>query len=640
MKKTDKTIYNDDSIISLDPREFTRLRPSTYLGDNTYSTQLVKEIFANALDEHNIGHGDIISITVDTKKNKYTVEDNGQGFPINVSRDDNKTVLEAAFSVLNTSGKYDDKDGVYGGVSLGLNGIGSKLTNFLSKSLDVLTFNENGFEHIWFKDGLFEKREIGEWTKGTSGTIVNWEPDKQFFQNVEANDHDLKVLFEAIAALCPTLTINYSRDNKSLTYHSANGLQDLIDNKVVNKELFSNRFTIRKVEDNNLFDIVMTYTSDYSDNIIAYVNYGLTESGVHISTVKTLITKQINKYAFDNNLLKKNDDSFSGQELSEGLVIAFNVKATNVKYDSQTKVRVVDIDKTLMSAVLNNDFADWLNNNPKEARIIIDRALNARKAKEAAQNAKDRVRNATTKGKKFINLPTKLVDAYSKDRKECELIIVEGDSAKNGMVAKRDGKTQAVFPIRGKILSCRKATVDKVYANQEISNLVKALGLEIEKDTGKLIYDAKKLRYGKILLASDADEDGFDIRLLLINALWWLCPELILNGHIYAVVPPLFRITTKKNEYIYLKDQNALDDYKSKHSKEAFLINRMKGLGEMNPEEQLFALLDPKTRNVQQIIAEDFDSVDSMLEIFMGDKVPPRRDYLLEHYNDVQIDIE
>jgi DNA gyrase subunit B len=181
------------------------------------------------------------------------------------------------------------------------------------------------------------------------------------------------------------------------------------------------------------------------------------------------------------------------------------LKANNVKYDSQTKVRVVDVDKTLINNIINNDFVAWLNTNTKDSKLIIEKALMARKAKEAAQNAKDRIRNASTKGKKFINLPTKLIDAHSKDRSECELYICEGDSAANGLIAKRDGKTQAVFPVRGKVLSCRKATSDKVYANQEISNIVKAIGLDIDKTTGKLIYDVKKLRYGKIILAADGD---------------------------------------------------------------------------------------------------------------------------------------
>jgi len=182
--------------------------------------------------------------------------------------------------------------------------------------------------------------------------------------------------------------------------------------------------------------------------------------------------------------------------------------------------------------------------------------------------------------------------------------------------------------------------MDKVYANQEIANIVKALGLDVDKATGKLIYDAKKLRYSKIIIATDADPDGYDIRLLLINAFWWLCPDLVLNGHIYAAIPPLYRITTKKNEYIYLTEDKDLDEYKKKHSKDSFLINRNKGLGEQDASELAYCLLKPETRNVKQIIAEDFNSVDNLLEIFMGDKVPPRREFLLEHYNEVSIDVE
>ena len=635
MSKQDKTLYTNDSIISLNPREFTRLRPATYLGSNEYSTQLVREVFSNALDEHIIGHGNEIIIKIDTKNNIYTVEDNGQGFPINVTKE-GETVLQASFDRFNTSGKYDD-NGVYSGSVLGLNGIGSKLTNFLSLWLNVKSFNSNGeFEEINFKDGIFEERTLGNDLFHASGTIVSWQPDPQFFQNKEANLSDLKKLFEDISALCPSLTIKLFVDDKSLTYHSQNGIQDLLNKKVGGKELFAHRFAIRKVSNTNLFDIALTYSSDYSENITAYVNYGLTESGVHISTVKSLLAKQINKYAQDNNLLKKNDDPLTSWELSEGLFIIFNIKANNVKYDSQTKTRVVDLDKTLINTVMNNDFADWLKNNPKDAKTIIDKALTARKAKEAAQKAKEKIRDASVKGKKFINLPTKLIDAYCKKRSECELFIVEGDSAMNGLVAKRDGKTQAIFPIRGKILNCMKASIDKIYGNQEISNIVKAIGLDIDKATGKLIYDEKKLRYGNILIATDADEDGFQIRLLLLNMFWWLCPELLLKGHIHAVVPPLFRITTKKNEYVYLKDYEALTLYNKAHKNESYVVGRLKGLGEMAPEEAKYCLLDPSTRNVQEIIADKDKEISDLLEIFMGTSVDPRRQYLLNHIEETK----
>lgn len=586
-------------------------------------------MFANALDEHLIRHGNEITVEVDTKYNTYKVVDNGQGFPINVEKD-GETILQASFDRINTSGKYD-KDGVYGGSVLGLNGIGAKLTNFLSEWLRVRTVREGQFEYLEFEDGIFKGRGVGDDTR-PSGTTVEWKPDKQFFQHPEANLSDLRKLFEDISALCPTLTIKLDVDGKVETYHADNGIQDLLDTKIGKKEILSNRFAIRKVVGDNLFDIAMTYTSDYSDSIIAYVNYGLTESGIHITYLRSMFTEQVNKYAFDSGILKKKDKKLTSAELSEGQVLVFNLKANGVKYDSQTKVRIVDIDYSLIKQVMDNDFAVWLNNNPKDAKLIIDRALIARKAKDAAQKAKEGIRNASgKKAKKFIDLPTKLVDAFSKNRNDCELFICEGDSAANGLIARRDGELQAIFPIRGKILSCRKATIDKIYANQEISNIVKALGLDIEKDTGKLVYDKKKLRYGKIILTADADEDGYDIRLLLLNMFWWLCPELVEKGHIYVAIPPLYRITTSKNAYIFLKGDKELEDYKNAHKNDKFLINRNKGLGEQDSKELAQCLLNTATRNVQQITVSDAKAVDDLLEITMGQKVEPRRDYLLAH---------
>ena len=619
--------YKDDSIISLNGRDFTRLRPATYLGSNEYSTQLLREVFSNALDEHIIGHGNKITVTIFTKSNTYIVEDEGQGFPINVEREDGETVLQAAFDVINTSGKYDD-DGVYNGASLGLNGIGSKLTNFLSKDLKVISSNGKQTECIYFEDGIFKSRRVYD-SNGTSGTTVEWTPDPQFFQDPHVNINDVRKLFTEISALCPKLTIELKVDNKSEIFHSENGIQDLVDKKVSDKEILSNRFYFKKETQDGLFDIALTYTSDYSDTVIPYVNYGLTESGIHINTVKSLLTKQLNKYATDIGIIKKESDEFGSNELSEGLFIVFNLQSKNVKYDSQTKTRVVDLDRSLIRQVINNEFPLWLKTNPKEAKMILDRAMLARKAREATQKAKDGIRNAKSTGKKFISLPTKLVDAWSKDRKECELYICEGDSASNGLITKRDGKTQAVFPIRGKILSCRKASMDKIYANQEISNIVKAIGLDINKEDGKLIYDSKKLRYGKIILAADGDEDGANIRSLLINMFWWLCPEVIINGHLYIAEPPLFRITTKKNEYIYCKDNKALEDYKKAHKKESFLVNRNKGLGEQSPSELSYCLLKPDTRNVVQLNVKSIDDTENLLECFFGNNVESRRDYLL-----------
>lgn len=641
MAKTIKQKYTDTSIESISPRDFTRLRPGVYAGDVTYSTQLVREIFSNALDEHTSGRCNSISITIDKVRNIYTVTDDGQGFPINVKRPDGETVLQAAFDVMNTSGKYHNEDQAssYSG-SIGTNGCGAKLTNFLSYWLQVYSTDGYYWERILFKDGIFAERHIGKHaTSVPSGTSVSWEPDPQFFQNKQANIGELKKLFEDITALCPglliTFNINDDKTTDTLKYHTQHGLEDLLVRKVGSKELLKQRFCVRKETATSMFDIALSYTSEYSENITAYVNYGLTESGIHISTLKAGMVRQINRYAEDAGLLKKNDSPLTSAEISQGLVVVFNLKANNVKYDSQTKVRVVDVDKTLINNIINNDFVAWLNSNTKDSKLIIEKALMARKAKEAAQNAKDRIRNASTKGKKFINLPTKLIDAHSKDRSECELYICEGDSAANGLIAKRDGKTQAVFPVRGKVLSCRKATSDKVYANQEISNIVKAIGLDIDKTTGKLIYDVKKLRYGKIILAADGDEDGAQIRALLINMFWWLCPELLLNRHIAVALPPLFRITTKNNEYIYLKDKLELQRYKKSHPKNDYLVNRNKGLGEQSPDELAFCLLRPATRTVKTLTVNDFNKADEMLEMAFGNSVDVRRQYLLQHLKDI-----
>lgn len=634
--KKDKTLYTEDSIISLNARDFTRLRSSTYLGSNEYSTQLVKEIFSNSLDEFLISHGNTIIVNIDTNKNWYIVEDNGQGFPINILRDDGETVLQAAFDIINTSGKYDNETGCYSG-SIGTNGIGAKVCTFLSKKLEVISYDGKQYEHLWFKDGLFQKRDVGPWQNKTTGTIVQWEPDPQFFQNVNANIKDLEKLFTDISALCPELTIKFIYNNKEIIYKSEIGIQSLLN---VKKEILNNRFLAKTGKPGAVFDICMTYTSDYSENITAYVNYGLTESGIHISTVRAGLTRQINRYAYEAGLLKKNADPLTQQELNEGLVLIFNVQCDNVKYDSQVKSKVVDLDKTLINQVINNDFVDWLNNNPRDAKTIVEKALTARKAREAANKAKDNIRNTALKGKKFISLPTKLVDCYDKKRENCELYITEGDSAAANLIAKRDGKTQAVFPIRGKILSCRKASTDKIYANQEILNIVKAIGLDIDKTTGKLVYDAKKLRYGRIILAADGDVDGKNIVSLLINMFWELCQELVVNNHIYVALPPLFKITTSRNEYVFLRDEKALSEYKKKHQKEKYLIQRSKGLGEMDASEIKYCLLDENSRNIQQIIVENKKLADDLLECFFGNDVSIRRKYLLDHMAEANAELK
>ena len=652
MVKKDKTLYTETSIISETPREFCRRVPSTYLGSSKTNTNLIKEIYANSVDEAVLGHGDIINVIVDIDKNRYVVQDFGQGFLINAGIDENgETIMQRSFDVMNTSGKTS-ADGVYSGTSLGLNGCGAKLDNWLSKKLIAKSVRDGEYEKLWFKDGIFQKRELGK-TNESSGTIVEWYPDEQFFASNEPDFPFLCNYFEEICALVPNLTTNFTYIKngveKKFKYHTPEGLCHLITERVGDKELFSNRFLVDRTMGSEKISMCLTYTSDYSEKIVSFVNLGKTEGGDHISAFKSVFTRTLNKYAQETNKLKAKEKNLTSNELMEGLYVIFNVTTTTVKYDAQNKNVVDYIDSTLINQTISGDFATWLMNNPNEADIILERALVARRAREASKKAKEKIRETAKKDKTslFGDFPTKLADAYPKnrnDRSKCEIFIClkgdtkikllngteptieslvgkkgfwvyssdldgkmipakvsnvfktqevnkmlkitlsdgshvectpehkfldrlsgkwieakeltvgqslftiekvqdyklsivsieevnythkipvycltvdneyhsfvlsnelithncEGDSASVNIKDTRDSTFQACFPVRGKVLNCLKATTDKVYANAEISGLVKALGLKVDENTGKLVYDAKKLRYSKIIIA-------------------------------------------------------------------------------------------------------------------------------------------
>lgn len=623
-----KKFYDEDSIQSLSPLEFTRLRPQVYCGSTEYSTQLLSEIFSNSVDEFKAGHCSIINVTID--KDEVTVEDNGQGFIPMTYREDGKTILEAAFSILNTSGKFTE-EGVYEGVSLGLYGIGAKLPIFLSTDSNVISYHDNEYEQVWFKDGEFLKRKNGK-INHSNGTIVSWKPDSQFFTHTEVEIEKIKKLFKTISCLCPGLTINLNNNGEQTIYYSEKGLVDLVDEGIKDKEIIKNRLVINYAEEKNKLDLVMTYTSNYSSSIIPYVNTGLTESGPHITLLKAQLTKSFNKFLRDKKWLKEKEENLTGDDIQEGMYLVFNITAPGVSYDAQVKSRITKIDMKPFVYSFGEELLHWFESNEKEIKIIADKAINARKAREAAKRARDNARENSPKAKnKTLNLPTKLVDSWGKKRADCELLIAEGDSAASGLIGARDGETQAVFPIRGKILNLFKASGDKIFANQEVVNIIKALGLELDKKTNKMIYDKSKLRYGKILLCADADPDGQAIKNLLLTCFWYLCPELISNGHVYSAIPPLFRITTKKNEYIYLRDAAALEEYKTVHAGEKYAINRNKGLGEQDADELEECLLNPATRNIAQIMVADAKQAAQLFEIFMGPSVGPRREWIMKH---------
>lgn len=448
MEKNNK-LYTKDSIESLDPLQFTRLRPGVYAGDTTYSTQLLVEIVSNAVDEFRLGHGN--KIVVEIKKDEILVRDYGQGFLVNEVREDGKTILEAAFSVLNTSGKYRE-DGTYEGTSLGSFGIGSKITTFLSHWLEVTTYRDGKYETVKFKEGVFESRKTGILEiKNETGTQVTWKASEEFFTHPEVEIGKIKDLFKTITCLCPGLTITLNDNGTKNAFYSINGLNDLVDEAVKNKEIITNRFNMKFEDGKNKMDMILTYTSNYSLTLVPYVNTGLTEKGPHITQIKTILTREMNKFFKEKKWLKAGDENLSGDDLQEGMYIVFNITAPNIAYDAQVKSTVTKINMTPFTQALIDNLQYWFNSNEKELKVIADKAIAARRAREAAKKARDNARGIKKEKNKLANLPSKLVDANSKNREECELFIAEGDSAAGGLIAARDPDTMAVFPIRGRL---------------------------------------------------------------------------------------------------------------------------------------------------------------------------------------------
>ena len=633
-------LYTKDSIESLSPLEFTRLRPGVYCGNTEYSTQLLIEIISNSIDEFRNGFGNKIDVSID--KDIITVRDYGQGFIPNSFREDGKTILEAAFSILNTSGKYRE-DGTYEGTSLGSFGIGSKITTFLSHWLVVVTVRDGLQESVEFKEGVFENREVSKVDKILHGTKVTWQPSEEFFTHTEVELDKIKKLFQTIVCLCPGLTINLNLSgNNSVQYISTKGLDDLVDAAVADKELLNSRFSMHYSEPRgkNKMDMVLTYTSNYSSTIVPYVNTGLTESGQHITQIKTIITREFNKFFKEKKWLKSTDENLSGDDIQEGMYIVFNLTAPNVSYDAQVKSRITKIDMKPFTTALTEELEYWLNSNEKEVKIIADKAINAKKAREAAKKARERAREQGKKKEKALKFDSKLADCYSKDRSRCEIYVTEGDSASGNLKTARNNEFQAVMPVRGKILNVHKATIEKIQKNAEIMTMIDAFGLKIDTKTMKVTYDEDSLRYDKIIIMSDADVDGSHIKNLFYTFIWNFCPKLIYEGHIYAGVPPLYKITLSGNKgYKYLKDDAALEEFKKANIGKKYIVNRLKGLGEMDVEETEETLTNPEQRIIKQITVEDSIAAAKLFDDLMGTQVASRKRFIQEHSHEATIEV-
>ena len=614
-----KKLYTEDSIQSLSPLEFTRLRPGVYCGSTEYSTQLLVEIISNAVDEYKAGHGNKIIITI-TDDNTITVEDNGQGFIPNTIREDGKTVLEASFSVLNTSGKYSE-DGVYEGTALGLNGIGSKLCVYLSHSAEVLSWRDGSYEHIWFKEGVFFKRDIGKWDNLSkpSGTLVKWNPSEEFFNHVEVDLNAINKLLKVIVSLCPGLYIKLNEEE----FYSANGLMDLVDAAVGNSEIIKNRLVINNSQDKNKIDLVLTYTDNYSSTIVPYVNTGLTDSGPHITQIKTILTREMNKFFREKKWIKEKEENLTGEDCQEGLYLVFNITAPGVSYDAQTKSRIVKLDMAPFTNIIATGIRNWLIQNEKSIKTIADKALNARKAREAARKAREAVRQPKEKGLKAkLALSNKFTDCISKNPKDRNLLLVEGQSAAASAVEARNVKTDCIYQLRGKIISPLKTEISKILQNQEMSDIIKVIGAGFGKD-----FDINKMNFNKIVITSDQDSDGMDIELLLITFFYTYMRPLVEVGKLYRAVTPLYIIRQKnKEEYFY--SDSELEEWKKTHKGNYDLI-RAKGLGELDPADlQKVCFLNERYK---RITISDAEATTKLLNVLQGPQVELRKKYFYEN---------
>ena len=621
----DKTLYDKDSIQSLSPLEHVRLRPGMYVGSTKDSTQLLVELFSNALDEHNLGHGNVIEIGINTKTGECVVSDQGQGFPLLECREDGKTILQASFDEINTSGKYSD-DGVYGGTSLGLNGVGGKAANFLAHYFIVTSYDGSSYEKITFKEGVFQKRERGK-LDHLSGTTIVFKPSEEFFESPLPDINLLRKMFHDICGMCPSLQIIFSVDKKVEKIYHPEGLRYLVNQIIGKDKPISEPFFFQKQQDKYSIDCGLGYADKNSSHIIAYVNYGLTEQGPHITAIKTCITKIMNKWAREQNILKEKDKNLDGDSLQEGLVLVFNLVSPNISYDAQTKSRIVSKDFVpFLNEIFSEQLEVWLDNNPDDGRKIIEKALLARRAAEAAKKAREAVRNQKTKKKKNKILhPDKLKDAEHLGQ-DSTLLIVEGLSAGASMSVARDVSKYGILMLRGKLINAFTNTENKLLKNEEIQLLFQALNIEPHN------YDSSVLRYGRVAICTDSDSDGYNIGLLIATALQHFCPEFIQEGRLCWLRSPLYILKDKKKETYYFSDSE-LTAAREK-GKLVGELQRNKGLGSLSAAQARESMFGDKQH--MDVLKPDDVSV-GLLEKLMGTSVTFRKQYIFDNIDFAEV---
>lgn len=566
--------YGVKDIKTLEGIEAIRLRAGMYIGSVGPAgvRHITLEIISNVIDEYLNGYCTKCNIEV-TENDIVTVIDDGRGVPFGKAADGSET-LENIFTKLHTGAKFDSSGKTGYNTSGGMNGVGAKATNALSDKFIVTSKRDGKIATMTFEKGERKDFKVEKYAGQNTGTTITFHPDVEIFkEGISLNYDNLKRQVQELAYLSPGLTFTLKYKNKDEdVIVSQNGILDYIQDLNKNKNTITSIFYAEASEDRIGVKLAMLYNDSYTDTYKLYTNSIPNTAGTHLTGFRTALTSAINNYARENKLLKEKDSNIVGDELKEGLVLVLSFVMPDPVFSGQTKEKLDSSEgRTMVQKLVSKEIAIWLDSHPNDAKAIINKALLARAAREKAKKAKETVRKADVK--KRAVMPGTLADASSRNRASCEVFIVEGKSAAGSTKEARDRATQAVFPVRGKILNVLKADLAKALKNAEIDGMITAFGLEI-KD-GKVIVNKEKLRYGKIVITADADVDGSHIRALFLTFIWKFAPQLIEDGYIYAAVPPLYKVT-QGTKITYLKDDAALEEFR-KTAKKSFELGRMKG---------------------------------------------------------------